>query len=56
MTINATRRVQVVKSIQLLSMTEPKDPSTGYYALKGEFHFGPSSSSSSSTTFTSSLP
>jgi hypothetical protein len=30
---------QVVKSVQLLSMTDPKDEE-GYYALKGEFHFG----------------
>ncbi|XP_046462555.1 A-kinase anchor protein 7-like isoform X1 [Daphnia pulex] len=30
---------QVVESVQLLSMTDPKDEK-GYYALKGEFHFG----------------
>ncbi|XP_057365295.1 A-kinase anchor protein 7-like [Daphnia carinata] len=30
---------QVVESVQLLSMTDPKDDE-GYYALKGEFHFG----------------
>lgn len=30
---------QIVESVQLLSMTEPKDD-YGYYALKGEFHFG----------------
>lgn len=32
---------QVVESVQLLSMTDPKDEK-GYYALKGEFHFGTS--------------
>lgn len=30
--------IQVIESVQLLSMTEPKDD-RGYYALKGQFRF-----------------